>query len=66
VDSSSTVVSSTVAGEWLQYTRNFAAGRYDVYLNAAYKSNVAATLGLDFYSPGTTVAIAGKGACYKF
>jgi hypothetical protein len=53
---------ATVAGEWMRYTRTFPlAGSYDIYLNAAYKGTTAATLGLDFYTPGTTTSI--KGVC---
>jgi hypothetical protein len=65
VDTTSTTVISTVKGEWLQYTRTFAAGGpYDIYLTGAYrargtKNGAYASVGLQFFKPYTNTPLPG-------
>jgi hypothetical protein len=67
VDATPTVVVSTIAGEWLQYTRTIAtAGQYDIWVTGAHKQrgkNDYASIGLQFFTPGTATAVAGTCKC---
>jgi hypothetical protein len=61
VDATAWAVGYTVVGEWLQYTRHFSGGRYDVWLNAATPYGSSAALQLELRTINTGAAAPGTG-----
>jgi DUF5010 C-terminal domain len=61
VDATSWAVGYTAVGEWLQYTRHFSGGRYDVWLNAATPTGSSAALQLELRTINTGAAAPGTG-----
>jgi hypothetical protein len=60
VDATSWTVGYTAAGEWLQYTRQFTGGMYDIWLSAA-TPNAQGELGIELRTINTGAKAPGTG-----